>query len=58
MSPPRVSSDDSFRDNSDSEIKRFYGDIGLRGSMAELHFSLTAAQNKIGASAAAPDRAA
>lgn len=46
--------DDSFRDNSDSEIKRFYGDIGLRGSLAEVHFSMTAAKNKIGASAAAP----
>jgi iron complex outermembrane receptor protein len=46
--------DDSFRDNSDSELKRFYGDIGLRGSLAELHFSLTAAKNEIGASAAAP----
>jgi outer membrane receptor protein involved in Fe transport len=46
--------DDSFRDNSDSEVKRFYGDIGLRGSMAEVHFSLTAAKNEFGASAAAP----
>lgn len=46
--------DDSFRNNSDSELKRFYGDIGLRGSLAELHFSLTAAKNEIGASAAAP----
>lgn len=46
--------DDSFRNFSESEIKRFYGDIGLRGSMAELHFSLTAAKNEIGASAAAP----
>jgi len=46
--------DDSFRDHSDSELKRFYGDIGLRGSMAEVHFSMTAAKNEIGASAAAP----
>jgi iron complex outermembrane receptor protein len=46
--------DDSFRDNSDSEIKRFYGDIGLRGSLAEVHFTMTAADNEIGASAAAP----
>lgn len=46
--------DDSFRDFSDSEVKRFYGDIGLRGSFAELHFSLTAAKNEFGASAAAP----
>lgn len=46
--------DDSFRDFSESEVKRFYGDIGLKGSMAELHFSLTAAKNEFGASAAAP----
>ncbi len=46
--------DDSFRDFSDSEVKRFYGDIGLKGSMAEVHFSLTAAKNEFGASAAAP----
>jgi iron complex outermembrane receptor protein len=46
--------DDSFRDFSDSEVKRFYGDIGLKGSMAEVHFSLTAAKNYFGASAAAP----
>jgi iron complex outermembrane receptor protein len=46
--------DDGFRDFSESEVKRFYGDIGLKGSMAELHFSLTAAKNEFGASAAAP----
>ena len=46
--------DDSFRDFSDSEVKRFYGDIGLKGDNAEIHFSLTAAKNEFGASAAAP----
>ena len=46
--------EDGFRDFSESEIKRFYGDIGLKGSMAEVHFSLTAAKNEFGASAAAP----
>ncbi|MBN8910909.1 MAG: TonB-dependent receptor [Rhizobiales bacterium] len=46
--------DDSFRDYSESEIKRFYGDLGFKGTFAELHLSLTAAKNKIGASAAAP----
>src|SRR5262249_43020069 len=46
--------DDSFRDFSESEVKRFYGDIGLKGSLAEFHFSLTAAKNEFGASAAAP----
>jgi outer membrane receptor protein involved in Fe transport len=46
--------DDGFRNFSDSEIKRFYGDIGLRGSKAEVHLSLTAAHNEFGATAAAP----
>ncbi len=46
--------EDGFRDFSDSEIKRFYGDVGLKGSFAEVHFSLTAADNHFGASAAAP----
>lgn len=46
--------DDGFRDFSESEIKRFYGDIGLRGSLAEVHFSLTAAKNKFGVTTAAP----
>ena len=46
--------DDGFRNFSESEVKRFYGDFGLRGSLAEVHFSLTAAQNEFGATAAAP----
>ena len=46
--------DDGFRDFSESEVKRFYGDIGLKGTFAEVHFSLTAADNHFGATAAAP----
>jgi outer membrane receptor protein involved in Fe transport len=46
--------DDSFRDFSDSEVKRFYGDLGLKGSMVELHVSLTAAKNEFGVTTAAP----
>ncbi|HEX2841729.1 TonB-dependent receptor [Hyphomicrobium sp.] len=46
--------DGGFRDFSESEVKRFYGDLGLRGSMAEFHVSLTAAKNEFGATAAAP----
>ncbi|HEY8245914.1 MAG TPA: TonB-dependent receptor [Hyphomicrobium sp.] len=46
--------EDGFRDFSDSEIRRFYGDLGLKGSFAEVHFSLTAADNHFGATAAAP----
>ncbi len=46
--------EDGFRDFSDSEVKRFYGDLGLKGSFTELHFNLTAASNHFGATAAAP----
>jgi iron complex outermembrane receptor protein len=46
--------DDGFRDFSESQIRRFYGDIGLKGTYAEVHFNLTAAGNHIGATAAAP----
>ena len=46
--------DDGFRHFSDSEIRRFYGDLGLKGTFAEVHFSLTAADNHFGATSAAP----
>lgn len=49
-----VFEDDGFRDFSDSEVKRFYGDLGLKGTYTEMHFSLTAASNHFGATAAAP----
>jgi iron complex outermembrane receptor protein len=46
--------DDGYRDFSASEVRRFYGDIGLKGTFAEVHLSLTAADNHFGATAAAP----
>ena len=46
--------DDGFRDFSDSEVKRFYGDLGLKGSVVEVHASLTAAKNEFGVTTAAP----
>ncbi len=46
--------DDGFRDFSASEVRRFYGDLGLKGTFAEVHFNLTAADNHFGATAAAP----
>ena len=46
--------DDGYRDFSASEVRRFYGDIGLKGTFAEVHFNLTAADNHFGATAAAP----
>jgi outer membrane receptor protein involved in Fe transport len=46
--------EDGFRDFSESEVKRVFADIGLKGSLAELHFSLTAAKNEFGVTTAAP----
>jgi iron complex outermembrane receptor protein len=46
--------DDGFRHFSDSEIKRFYGDLGFKGSFAEVHLNLTAASNDFGVTTAAP----
>lgn len=46
--------DDGFRDFSDSEIGRLYGDIGFKGTGSEFHFSLTAADSTVGVTAAAP----
>ena len=46
--------DDGFRDFSESEVRRFYGDLGLKGTFAEVHVSMTAADNHFGATAAAP----
>jgi outer membrane receptor protein involved in Fe transport len=46
--------DEGFRDFSASEVRRFYGDLGLKGTFAEVHFNLTAADNHFGATAAAP----
>ena len=46
--------DEGFRNFSESEVRRFYGDLGLKGTFAEVHFSLTAADNQFGATAAAP----
>ncbi|MCH9765111.1 MAG: TonB-dependent receptor plug domain-containing protein, partial [Alphaproteobacteria bacterium] len=46
--------EDGFRDFSDTEVRRMFADVGLRGSMAEVHLSVTAASNEFGATAAAP----
>lgn len=46
--------EDGFRDFSDAEIGRVYGDIGLKGSATELHLSLTAADSTVGVTAAGP----
>lgn len=46
--------DDGFRDFSDSEIGRFYGDIAFRDSTTELHLSLSGADSTVGVTAAGP----
>jgi iron complex outermembrane receptor protein len=46
--------EDGFRDFSDAEIKRLYGDLGFKGSDGELHLSLTAADSSVGVTAAGP----
>ncbi len=43
-----------FRDFSDADVERFYGDIGFKGSAVEVHVSLTAAQSNAGVVAASP----
>jgi outer membrane receptor protein involved in Fe transport len=46
--------DDGYRDFSQSEIKRMYADLGYKNSVAEMHFNVTAADNFVGVTAAAP----
>jgi outer membrane receptor protein involved in Fe transport len=46
--------DHGYRDSSPSEIRRFYGDIGYKGDITELHLNVGAANNTFGATAAAP----
>jgi iron complex outermembrane receptor protein len=46
--------ENGYRDFSDADIERFYGDIGFRGSAVEIHLSLTAAQSDAGVVAASP----
>lgn len=49
-------SDDGFRDFSESQIRRMYGDLGFENSVAKLHFSVTGADNVVGVTAAAPEQ--
>jgi outer membrane receptor protein involved in Fe transport len=46
--------DAGYRDFSNSEIRRMYADLGFKNSTAELHFNVTAADNFVGVTAAAP----
>ena len=46
--------DDGFRNFSQSNIRRFYGDVGFRNDTSELHVNMGAASNFFGTSATVP----
>ncbi len=46
--------DDGYRDFSEVEIDRFYGDIGYKSSKFEAHFNITLAESTAGVVAATP----
>ena len=46
--------DDGFRNFSQSDIRRFYGDAGYRNENAEFHLNMGVADNKFGAAATVP----
>ncbi|HYC25493.1 MAG TPA: Plug domain-containing protein, partial [Roseiarcus sp.] len=46
--------DEGFRDFGGSLIRRFYGDLGVRGDGSEFHLSVGGAENTFGSSAAVP----
>ncbi|MGE5267962.1 MAG: TonB-dependent receptor plug domain-containing protein, partial [Deltaproteobacteria bacterium] len=46
--------ENGFRDFSEANYERFYGDLGFKGSAVEVHVNLTAAQSNAGVVAAAP----
>jgi outer membrane receptor protein involved in Fe transport len=46
--------DDGFRNFSQSDIRRFYGDVGVRNGDAEIHLNMGVAKNDLGAPATSP----
>jgi len=46
--------DDGFRNFSASNIRRFYGDVGVKNDQAEFHLNMGAADNNFGATATVP----
>jgi outer membrane receptor protein involved in Fe transport len=46
--------DDGFRNFATSNIRRFYGDVGVRNGDAEVHFNMGVARSDLGAPATAP----
>jgi outer membrane receptor protein involved in Fe transport len=46
--------EDGFRNFSDAEVRRFYGDIGYKNDVSEFHLNMGAADNHFGAAATVP----
>jgi outer membrane receptor protein involved in Fe transport len=46
--------DNGFRNFSTSDVRRFYGDVGIKNDQAEFHLNIGAADNKFGATATVP----
>jgi iron complex outermembrane receptor protein len=46
--------DSGWRDNSPSQLRRVYADLGARGDQTEFHVTFTGASNNFGAAAATP----
>ena len=46
--------DDGYRDYSPAEVRRMYGDLGFKTTDVEVHVNVTAADNFVGVTAAAP----
>jgi outer membrane receptor protein involved in Fe transport len=46
--------DDGFRNFSASDVRRFYGDVGVRSNSSEFHVNMGAADNHFGATATVP----
>ena len=46
--------DNGFRNSSQSDVRRFYGDVGYKGGDSEFHVNMGLANNNFGASATVP----
>ena len=46
--------DNGFRNFSASDVRRFYGDVGVKNDSSEFHVNMGAADNKFGATATVP----
>jgi outer membrane receptor protein involved in Fe transport len=46
--------DDGFRNFSEASIRRYYGDIGVKGDGNEFHLNVSHAENDVGVTAAVP----